>query len=53
MPQMMPMSWFVLFTMFSATLLLFALMNYYTKVPTTNLSTSKEMITTKSLNWKW
>nr|URX54308.1 ATP synthase F0 subunit 8 [Neotermes sp. 7 AB-2022a] len=52
MPQMMPMSWLTLFIMFSATLILFALTNYYTKVPTSNLLL-KKMITTKTLNWKW
>nr|YP_009744656.1 ATP synthase F0 subunit 8 [Neotermes koshunensis]QIG86650.1 ATP synthase F0 subunit 8 [Neotermes koshunensis] len=53
MPQMMPMSWFTLFTMFSATLILFALTNYYTKVPASSLLTTKKMIMTKTLNWKW
>nr|URX52744.1 ATP synthase F0 subunit 8 [Neotermes insularis] len=52
MPQMMPMSWFTLSMMFSTTLILFALMNYFTKVTTTNIS-MKKLITTKSLNWKW
>nr|URX52764.1 ATP synthase F0 subunit 8 [Neotermes cf. insularis/malandensis]URX52777.1 ATP synthase F0 subunit 8 [Neotermes cf. insularis/malandensis] len=52
MPQMMPMSWLSLSIMFSMTLILFALMNYYTKVTTTN-ALMKQVIMTKSLNWKW
>nr|URX54477.1 ATP synthase F0 subunit 8 [Neotermes sp. 8 AB-2022a] len=52
MPQMMPMGWSMMFIMFSATLILFALMNYYTKMPTTSLTTKKEILI-KTMNWKW
>nr|UQJ75212.1 ATP synthase F0 subunit 8 [Allotermes cf. paradoxus]URX53918.1 ATP synthase F0 subunit 8 [Allotermes sp.] len=52
MPQMMPLGWMTLFTMFSATLITFAAMNYYTMVPKSK-STTKEMITKKTMNWKW
>nr|URX53970.1 ATP synthase F0 subunit 8 [Marginitermes hubbardi] len=52
MPQMMPMSWLILFFVFSLTLIMFTTMNYYTTI-------QKMMITPKknnyknTLNWKW
>nr|URX54425.1 ATP synthase F0 subunit 8 [Glyptotermes sp. 16 AB-2022a] len=52
MPQMMPLSWLTLFIMFSTTLILFNMMNYYSHIPKTT-TTSKNEIKTKMLNWKW
>nr|URX54022.1 ATP synthase F0 subunit 8 [Neotermes cubanus] len=52
MPQMMPMSWLIMFIMFSTTLILFATANYYTKSFSTK-TTKKEEMSTKILNWKW
>nr|URX53023.1 ATP synthase F0 subunit 8 [Glyptotermes sp. 9 AB-2022a]URX53036.1 ATP synthase F0 subunit 8 [Glyptotermes sp. 9 AB-2022a] len=52
MPQMMPLSWLTLFTMFSMTLVLFATMNYYSHIPKTKI-TKKNEIKTKNMNWKW
>nr|YP_009349821.1 ATP synthase F0 subunit 8 [Metrioptera bonneti]AQM39957.1 ATP synthase F0 subunit 8 [Metrioptera bonneti]QHX99578.1 ATP synthase F0 subunit 8 [Metrioptera bonneti] len=53
MPQMMPMNWLFLFLMFSASLILFAIMNYYIfnyKIPT---PTDMPSLQPKSLIWKW
>nr|UQJ73528.1 ATP synthase F0 subunit 8 [Diamesa sp. 3XL] len=54
MPQMAPISWLVLFLVFSITLILFNVMNYYCVLPK-NLSTSekKNSFLTSPLNWKW
>nr|WHM51917.1 ATP synthase F0 subunit 8 [Incisitermes schwarzi] len=52
MPQMMPLSWLTLFLMFSATLMLFATMNYYMVIPKTEPATKKTILM-KSMNWKW
>nr|URX53580.1 ATP synthase F0 subunit 8 [Neotermes cf. meruensis] len=52
MPQMMPMSWLTMFIIFSATLVLFASMNFYTKIMKTK-TTTKKTATMKTLNWKW
>nr|URX53619.1 ATP synthase F0 subunit 8 [Postelectrotermes sp. 1 AB-2022a]URX53671.1 ATP synthase F0 subunit 8 [Postelectrotermes sp. 1 AB-2022a]URX53736.1 ATP synthase F0 subunit 8 [Postelectrotermes sp. 1 AB-2022a] len=52
MPQMMPLSWLMLFIMFSTTLILFAAVNYYTNIPKTKI-TQKKSTTMKTMNWKW
>nr|URX53957.1 ATP synthase F0 subunit 8 [Cryptotermes domesticus] len=52
MPQMMPMSWLSLFIMFSASLILFTTMNYYTTTLKTDAN-EKKKVPTKQLNWKW
>nr|URX53372.1 ATP synthase F0 subunit 8 [Glyptotermes sp. 12 AB-2022a] len=52
MPQMMPMSWLMLFIVFSTALVLFSTMNYYIHNPK-NKTTKKNKIKTKNLNWKW
>nr|UQJ75134.1 ATP synthase F0 subunit 8 [Rugitermes sp.] len=52
MPQMMPLSWLILFTMFSSTLILFAIMNYYNNIPKTMIS-EKKVIINKITTWKW
>nr|YP_009465606.1 ATP synthase F0 subunit 8 [Sergia lucens]BBC69442.1 ATP synthase F0 subunit 8 [Sergia lucens] len=52
MPQMAPLLWLNLFVMFTATFIIFLILNYFIKTPNkmTNISTKllkKEMI------WKW
>nr|YP_010875373.1 ATP synthase F0 subunit 8 [Balta curvirostris]WGW15120.1 ATP synthase F0 subunit 8 [Balta curvirostris] len=51
MPQMMPMSWIILYTLFMIIFMMFNMINYY------NIITMKknESITLKLkvLNWKW
>nr|URX54412.1 ATP synthase F0 subunit 8 [Rugitermes aridus] len=52
MPQMMPLSWLILFIMFASTLILFATMNYYNNIPKTMIM-KKETIINKPTTWKW
>nr|UUJ36878.1 ATP synthase F0 subunit 8 [Epeorus herklotsi] len=52
MPQMAPLSWLLLFIVFSTTLILFSIMNYFMMNPTTPQSTSSQF-KTQALNWKW
>nr|AQM40009.1 ATP synthase F0 subunit 8 [Tettigonia chinensis] len=53
MPQMMPMNWLILFILFSFTLTLFSIMNYYIFNYNTMPTTLMETPNPKSLNWKW
>nr|AJD85499.1 ATP synthase F0 subunit 8 [Uvarovites inflatus] len=53
MPQMMPMNWLFLFTMFSSSLILFAVMNYYIFNYQTPTPVNTLVLTPKSLTWKW
>nr|QWQ55602.1 ATP synthase F0 subunit 8 [Gampsocleis sinensis] len=53
MPQMMPMNWLFLFMMFSASLILFAIMNYFIFNYHTPAPTDKPSLSPKSLTWKW
>nr|URX54438.1 ATP synthase F0 subunit 8 [Cryptotermes penaoru] len=52
MPQMMPLSWLSLFIMFSATLVLFSTLNYYTMTFKAKTDEKKSTLN-KILNWKW
>nr|AVN67734.1 ATP synthase F0 subunit 8 [Eurycotis opaca] len=52
MPQMMPLSWSLLFMFFSTMFLLFNLINYFSYIPIKTL-TEKKMINIKIMNWKW
>nr|YP_009861957.1 ATP synthase F0 subunit 8 [Hierodula membranacea]ALG66341.1 ATP synthase F0 subunit 8 [Hierodula membranacea] len=52
MPQMMPLNWFMLFSLFSMLLILFNVMNFFTSYnKTSSLSTTKKLM--KTLVWKW
>nr|UJG45205.1 ATP synthase F0 subunit 8 [Ephemera vulgata] len=53
MPQMAPLSWLTLFVIFSMTLILFNIINYYSfdTSPPSSLQTSKS--STKAFNWQW
>nr|YP_009350250.1 ATP synthase F0 subunit 8 [Macrotermes malaccensis]AQP26687.1 ATP synthase F0 subunit 8 [Macrotermes malaccensis] len=53
MPQMMPMEWMMLYTMFLITFLMFNIMNYFNQSPPNNQETSKSTITSNKMNWKW
>nr|QHN56420.1 ATP synthase F0 subunit 8 [Dohrniphora cornuta] len=52
MPQMAPISWLLLFIVFSITFILFNIMNYYSFIykPESSETTKKSF---KSFNWKW
>nr|YP_010519728.1 ATP synthase F0 subunit 8 [Furcilarnaca chirurga]UXP34325.1 ATP synthase F0 subunit 8 [Furcilarnaca chirurga] len=53
MPQMAPISWLILFFIFSTTLIFFSLLNFYLfNSPPSHLTTSP-MMTKFTLNWKW
>nr|YP_010526594.1 ATP synthase F0 subunit 8 [Megaxyela euchroma]UXP85886.1 ATP synthase F0 subunit 8 [Megaxyela euchroma] len=52
MPQMAPINWLIMFSMFSLILLLFNILNYFCfnyKVP----SSINSKFNTYPLNWKW
>nr|YP_010022250.1 ATP synthase F0 subunit 8 [Asyndetus clavipes]QOL12440.1 ATP synthase F0 subunit 8 [Asyndetus clavipes] len=53
MPQMAPLSWLMLYILFTIVFLMFCMMNYYMMIPQTpkhNLIFNKNL---NSLNWKW
>nr|UGB90508.1 ATP synthase F0 subunit 8 [Leptomantella tonkinae] len=52
MPQMMPLNWLMLSTLFSILLIIFAVMNYYCPFykPSTKNFYKKSSY---SMNWKW
>nr|YP_010172668.1 ATP synthase F0 subunit 8 [Mnais tenuis]QHZ87408.1 ATP synthase F0 subunit 8 [Mnais tenuis]QSH89865.1 ATP synthase F0 subunit 8 [Mnais tenuis] len=52
MPQMAPMSWTILFLLFSMVMTFMATMNYYQYAPVTNKITTKSS-THNHMNWKW
>nr|YP_010693233.1 ATP synthase F0 subunit 8 [Bactrocera moluccensis]WCB99038.1 ATP synthase F0 subunit 8 [Bactrocera moluccensis] len=53
MPQMAPIGWLSLFTIFSITFILFSMMNYYSMTPKILKSKISNNHSTTSLNWKW
>nr|YP_010249765.1 ATP synthase F0 subunit 8 [Prodiamesa olivacea]QTT60896.1 ATP synthase F0 subunit 8 [Prodiamesa olivacea] len=54
MPQMAPISWLILFLIFTVTLVLFNILNYYCNLPkTVSSSEEKSNINNNSMNWKW
>nr|YP_010462908.1 ATP synthase F0 subunit 8 [Epeorus gibbus]UUJ36761.1 ATP synthase F0 subunit 8 [Epeorus gibbus] len=52
MPQMAPLSWLLLFLVFSSTLILFNIVNYFLATPPTPLHSSS-LYQTHAFNWKW
>nr|YP_006504042.1 ATP synthase F0 subunit 8 [Cryptocercus relictus]AFM92542.1 ATP synthase F0 subunit 8 [Cryptocercus relictus] len=52
MPQMMPMSWTILFMFFSTTFMMFNLMNYFMYNPTKKKEMTKKIKTMEKI-WKW
>nr|AQP28017.1 ATP synthase F0 subunit 8 [Macrotermes sp. PHI4] len=53
MPQMMPMEWMMLYTMFLTSFLLFNIMNYFNQSPSAKQEMNKSSITSNKMNWKW
>nr|YP_002860174.1 ATP synthase F0 subunit 8 [Ephemera orientalis]ACB48056.1 ATP synthase F0 subunit 8 [Ephemera orientalis] len=53
MPQMAPLSWLTLFIMFSATLILFNIINYYSFETTPPSSSHTSVASAKAFNWQW
>ncbi|YP_001382110.1 ATP synthase F0 subunit 8 (mitochondrion) [Penaeus chinensis] len=52
MPQMAPLLWLNLFIMFSATFIMFIILNYFIKVPSKIEAPSTQLQKTE-MNWKW
>nr|UYG48405.1 ATP synthase F0 subunit 8 [Chrysops sp.] len=53
MPQMAPISWLLLFIVFSLTFMMFNIMNYYSFLPPTPKSNEINNLTISPFNWKW
>nr|QNE85651.1 ATP synthase F0 subunit 8 [Poecilobothrus nobilitatus] len=53
MPQMAPLSWLSLYIMFSITLILFCMVNYFIFIPLAPKKSKSEKMTKSSFNWKW
>nr|YP_010946729.1 ATP synthase F0 subunit 8 [Panesthia strelkovi]WGO57460.1 ATP synthase F0 subunit 8 [Panesthia strelkovi] len=51
MPQMMPLSWVVLYLFFIMILFIFSFINYYSFIHYPSLD--KKKLSAKSVNWKW
>nr|YP_010443326.1 ATP synthase F0 subunit 8 [Coenochilus striatus]UTE83854.1 ATP synthase F0 subunit 8 [Coenochilus striatus] len=51
MPQMSPLSWLLMFIIFSITFILFNVLNYYCFLYPVKTSSQKKTI--KKINWKW
>nr|YP_010704176.1 ATP synthase F0 subunit 8 [Julodis variolaris]WCO87682.1 ATP synthase F0 subunit 8 [Julodis variolaris] len=52
MPQMAPMNWLMLATMFVMIFFMFIVINYYSSISTPKLF-SQEKKQSNFLNWKW
>nr|YP_010117782.1 ATP synthase F0 subunit 8 [Diplonevra peregrina]QPN53555.1 ATP synthase F0 subunit 8 [Diplonevra peregrina] len=52
MPQMAPISWLLLFIIFSMTFIMVNILNYYNFIYKSEISSHKS-ISSKSMNWKW
>nr|YP_010401673.1 ATP synthase F0 subunit 8 [Symphoromyia crassicornis]UQU69096.1 ATP synthase F0 subunit 8 [Symphoromyia crassicornis] len=53
MPQMAPISWLILFIIFSMSFILFNMMNYFSFLPPSPKSSDSMKVSSKSMNWKW
>nr|YP_010046637.1 ATP synthase F0 subunit 8 [Aedes alboannulatus]QPJ78555.1 ATP synthase F0 subunit 8 [Aedes alboannulatus]QPJ78568.1 ATP synthase F0 subunit 8 [Aedes alboannulatus] len=53
MPQMAPISWLVLFFVFSITLMIFNIKNYFCFSYNSNESSQNLNIKQHKMNWKW
>nr|QXM16977.1 ATP synthase F0 subunit 8 [Neoneuromus latratus] len=52
MPQMAPINWLLLFIIFSITLIIFNMLNYFLILPSSPSSENMNL-KKKSMNWKW
>nr|QZP40955.1 ATP synthase F0 subunit 8 [Geoscapheus dilatatus] len=51
MPQMMPLSWIILYIFFITILFMFSFINYYSHIPLPHFN--KKNMSSKIMNWKW
>nr|YP_010040148.1 ATP synthase F0 subunit 8 [Ptychoptera qinggouensis]QOZ38529.1 ATP synthase F0 subunit 8 [Ptychoptera qinggouensis] len=53
MPQMAPISWLILFILFTVIFLIFNSMNYFSYLPNTPSMKTESKIQSNAMNWKW
>nr|QZH43598.1 ATP synthase F0 subunit 8 [Coboldia fuscipes] len=53
MPQMAPISWLILFIIFTLTFMMFNIMNYFTFFYKPSTLSSSKKINFQQMNWKW
>nr|YP_009487735.1 ATP synthase F0 subunit 8 [Anopheles gilesi]AWB98553.1 ATP synthase F0 subunit 8 [Anopheles gilesi] len=53
MPQMAPINWLILFLIFSLTLMVFNILNYYCFNYSPLKAPQSLFFTSNKLNWKW
>nr|YP_010586371.1 ATP synthase F0 subunit 8 [Molanna truncata]UZZ44159.1 ATP synthase F0 subunit 8 [Molanna truncata] len=53
MPQMLPMNWILLYILFSMTLMIFIMMNFYYYKMILNYKHMNQLPKFKSNNWMW
>nr|WKU83763.1 ATP synthase F0 subunit 8 [Argyra sp.] len=53
MPQMAPISWLTLYILFTITLIMFCILNYYSFSPSINKKSLNKSNISLPLNWKW
>nr|WNG77925.1 ATP synthase F0 subunit 8 [Elephantomyia inulta] len=53
MPQMSPLSWLSLFIIFSITLIIFNMLNYFLYLPPAPKKNNNKAFNMTTLNWKW
>nr|UBN08980.1 ATP synthase F0 subunit 8 [Panesthia tryoni tegminifera] len=51
MPQMMPLSWIMLYMFFITILFMFSFINYYSFIPLPH--PKQKMMSPSAMNWKW
>nr|QHD47953.1 ATP synthase F0 subunit 8 [Neoperlops gressitti] len=53
MPQMAPLSWLILFIVFSCTLVIFNFFNYFSFLSTSPQQAQLHHISPPKMNWTW
>nr|QDI93352.1 ATP synthase F0 subunit 8 [Rubeospineus bicorniger] len=53
MPQMAPIWWFTLFSMFILTYFMFMMFLYFYKIYQLNMKINHKNMIIKNINWKW
>uniref|UniRef100_A0AAU7BAE5 ATP synthase complex subunit 8 n=1 Tax=Parvotettix domesticus TaxID=3073458 RepID=A0AAU7BAE5_9ORTH len=53
MPQMAPMNWLIMFLVFSVTMILFSLINYFMMKVLNPSKSQNNNNKSKSMNWTW
>nr|AXZ71071.1 ATP synthase F0 subunit 8 [Pipunculus sp. XL-2018] len=53
MPQMAPISWLIMFIVFSISFIMFNMTNYYNFLPVLSFNTQGNIIQQNCMTWKW